>query len=110
MEFGGAMEKKKCSEDEMARMVEQGEFILRECNAKRNTDEEDFWRGNMAGFRSAVESVYGIQVAHELLEKLRTKTNLGVPHSGPKVPGGGYLGTDLEADPEVEVDVDPQAN
>lgn len=64
----------------------------------KGTDEEEFWRGNVAGFRIALESLYGSGEAASLLARLRKKTGLGVPHSGVKAPSGGYLETDSEAD------------
>ena len=84
--------------EESERLLEQGEFLLKTFHEMKGTDEEEFWRGNVAGFRIALESLYGQEETASLLSQLRKKTGLGVPHSGVKAPGGGYLETDSEAD------------
>jgi hypothetical protein len=83
--------------EEWERLLEQGEFLLKAFHEKKGTNEEEFWRGNVAGFRIALESLYGTEETARLLSQLRKKTRLDIPHSGLKAVGG-YLGTDSEAD------------
>jgi len=84
--------------EESERLLQQGEFLLKTFHEMKGTDEEEFWRGNVAGFRIALESLYVQEETASLLSQLRKKTGLGIPHSGVKAPGGGYLETDSEAD------------
>jgi hypothetical protein len=90
----------KLSSQERDRLVQQGVFLLKTFHEHkaRQTNEVEFWRGNLAGFRHTVESLYCRDAASNILRRLRQETKLRIPHSGPDAGDGGYFGMDMEAD------------
>jgi len=91
------------SPDALARLIKEGAFLLKVFHdefAKDKTGREtEYWRGQLAGWRHALDSSFGESVAHSILELVRKRTTLTVPHCGPLSKDlTGYLGTDMEAE------------
>ena len=57
------------------------------------------WRGQLGGFRHALQDIVGEQVTSQVLAAVRKETNLGFPHVGPVMDNGDILGFDSEAQP-----------
>lgn len=69
-----------------------------ECHRSAASRETEFWRGNISGFRYAVEEIYGQDVIHGVLEDARKNSGLDIPPIGELDSQGKFLGTDSEAD------------
>jgi Tfp pilus assembly protein PilV len=85
------------------RLVEQGEFLLKtfhqEYAKDRTSRETEFSRGNLAGWRHTLHTIYGDGEASAIIDRVRNSTKLPIPHSGPLAPdGSGYYGLDSGAD------------
>ncbi len=57
------------------------------------------WRGQLGGFRHALDNIVGQRATAEILEAVRKQTNLGFPHVGPVTDNGDIFGMDSEAQP-----------
>jgi hypothetical protein len=57
------------------------------------------WRGQLGGFRHALDVIVGQRATSEILEAVRQQTRLGFPHVGPVTDSGEILGMDSEAQP-----------
>jgi hypothetical protein len=83
-------------------LAEQSSYLLKtyhaECDKNAASRETEFWRGNLSGFRYAVEEIYGQGVIHEILEDVRKDTGLNIPPMGELDSKGKFLGTDSDAD------------
>lgn len=55
------------------------------------------WRGQLGGFRHALDRIIGQRATAEILEAVRKQTKLGFPHVGPVTDDGAILGMDSEA-------------
>lgn len=55
------------------------------------------WRGQLGGFRYALDTIVGRRATSEILEAARQQTKLGFPHVGPVYDNGDILGMDSEA-------------
>ena len=66
------------------RLVNQGEFILKTYHAEHEKDpagdETEFLRGNLAGWRETLQTLYHDD-AEEIVERVAAKTHLDVPDS-----------------------------
>ena len=66
------------------RLVKQGEFILKTYHAEHEKDpagdESEFLRGNLAGWRETLHTLYHDD-AEEIVERVAAKTHLDVPVS-----------------------------
>ena len=66
------------------RLVTQGEFILKTYHAEHEKDpagdESEFLRGNLAGWRETLHTLYHDD-AEEIVERVAAKTHLDVPDS-----------------------------
>jgi hypothetical protein len=64
------------------RLVEQGECLLKTFHAEYRKDpagyETEFLRGNLAGWRSTLHTLYG-DCAEEIVDRLVAKTYLVIP-------------------------------
>lgn len=69
----------KRSEEEITRLTQQGQFLLKTFHDKRGTEEADLWRGKIAGFSNAIEIIYGHEAAQEMLDRLHETANLDIP-------------------------------
>lgn len=89
------------TDESVRRLVDEGHYLLKQYHKEYENDPDshatEFWRGNLAGFRHAVESMYGGQGVSNILRRIRTASGLGIPHSGVKT-ADGYLGSDFQAD------------
>lgn len=54
-------------------------------------------RGQLGGFRGALEIIVGRDGTSKILASVRSKTGLGIPHVGPVQDDGKILGMDSEA-------------
>lgn len=85
----------------LLRLTEQGELLLRSYQSERLKDrtsrDAEFRRGEFAGFRSALEIIYGRGVHTEVMKRLRD-AGFRIPHCGSMESNGNVLGTDSEAD------------
>jgi hypothetical protein len=83
-------------------LAKKSSFLLQsyhaECDKNAASRETEFWRGNLSGFRYAVEEIYGQDVLHEILEDVRKNTGLNIPPIGELDSTGKFLGTDSDAD------------
>ena len=65
------------------RLVEQGECLLKTFHAEYRKDpagyETEFLRGNLAGWRSTLHTLYG-DCAEEIVDRLVVKTCLVIPN------------------------------
>src|SRR5580700_6945086 len=90
------------SVDTIDRLINQSSFLLKsyhaECDKNAASRETEFWRGNLSGFRYAVDEIYGQDVIHEILEDVRKNTGLNIPPIGELDSTGKFLGTDSDAD------------
>jgi len=84
--------------------VEQGAYLLKtfhEEHEKNPTGREtEFCRGEIAGFRNALTNLSGTlgrQFVAHILDRVRQRTGLKIPHSGQLTPDG-YLGFDSGMD------------
>ena len=95
------MPEKYPNPDELLRLTEHGEFLLRsylsELLKDRTSRDAEFWRGEFSGFRSALEIIYGRGVHTDVMKRLRD-AGFKIPHSGLMDSNGDFLGTDSEAD------------
>ena len=95
------MPEKYPNPDELLRLTEHGEFLLRSYQSERLKDrtsrDAEFWRGEFTGFRSTLELIYGRGVHADVMRRLRD-AGFKIPHSGLMDSNGGFLGTDSEAD------------
>jgi hypothetical protein len=57
------------------------------------------WRGQLGGFRHALDLIVGSKATSEILEVVRQQTGLGFPHVGPVTDEGDIFGMDSEASP-----------
>jgi hypothetical protein len=57
------------------------------------------WRGQLGGFRHALDIIVGARTTCEILHSVRTQTGLGFPHVGPVTDSGDIFGFDSEAAP-----------
>ena len=57
------------------------------------------WRGQLGGFRHALDITVGRQATSEILHVVRCETGLGFPHVGPVTDSGDIFGFDSEATP-----------
>jgi len=57
------------------------------------------WRGQLGGFRRALEIIVGPRTTSEILRRVRCQTGLGFPHAGPVTDSGDIFGMDSEASP-----------
>lgn len=85
------------------RLVEDGEMILKvfhqEYSQNPTSRETEFWRGKIAGYRTTLHAIYGRKITEDILDKLREKANLPIPHIGSLSPDGrSYLGLDTGCD------------
>jgi hypothetical protein len=85
------------------RVVEQLIFLLKAFHEAEEKNEGGFEsvsrRGQLGGFRHALETLLGRSVTHEILDAVRSQTQLGFPHVGPVQDDGSILGFDSEAAP-----------
>lgn len=92
------------------RLLESGELFLRTFHEEHTRDplssQANYWRGRLAGLRTAIEAIGGRQVLSEILQLLRDKTSLGIPHVGPV----GHDGTIYSIDPEADEPPSPPAS
>ena len=81
--------------------MEQGAFLLKafhqEFAKDKRSRQTEFWRGELAGWRNTVHSIYGAAVAQDIIDRARHQTNLPVSHCGEPT-DDGYLGFDSAAD------------
>lgn len=84
------------------RLTGQLVWLLRtfheECEKSGPSPETEFWRGNFAGTKRSLFSIYGEGVTDEVLNRVRQATGLPIPHRGPLGPDGAPMGFDSEAD------------
>jgi len=87
--------------EDLLRLTEQGEFLLRSYQSERLKDrtsrDAEFWRGEFTGFRSTLEIIYGRGVHTDVMKRLRD-AGFKIPHSGLMDSDGNPLGSDSEAD------------
>ncbi len=87
--------------EDLLRLTEQGEFLLRSYQSERLKDrtsrDVEFWRGEFTGFRSTLEIIYGRGVHTDVMKRLRD-AGFKIPHSGLMDSDGNLLGSDSEAD------------
>jgi hypothetical protein len=55
------------------------------------------WRGQLGGFRHALDIIVGSKATSDILEVVRQQTKLGFPHVGPVTDDGDIFGIDSEA-------------
>jgi hypothetical protein len=55
------------------------------------------WRGQLGGFRHALDIIAGRRATSEILQSVRCQTGLGFPHVGPVTDSGEIFGMDSEA-------------
>jgi len=95
------MPEKYPNPDELLRLTEHGEFLMRSYQSERlkerTSRDAEFWRGEFTGFRSALEIIYGRGVHTDVMKRLRD-AGFKIPHSGLMDSNGEFLGTDSEAD------------
>ena len=80
------METRQPTENELERFASQLAFLLKAYHDARDKDPEgrdtEFWRGNIAGFRTGIEAFYGNpQAVETVLDHLRQITGLKIPKS-----------------------------
>jgi hypothetical protein len=79
------MPEKYPNPDELLRLTEHGEFLLRSYQSEllkdRTSRDAEFWRGEFSGFRSALEIIYGRGVHTDVMKRLRD-AGFKIPHSG----------------------------
>lgn len=89
------------TDEAMGLLVDEGTVLLKQYHEEHNKDPgslaTEFWRGNLAGFRHAVEAMFGTEGSSEILKRIRSASGLRIPHSGVKT-ADGYLGADFHAD------------
>ena len=57
------------------------------------------WRGQLGGFRHALDIVVGPRATSEILNSVRCQTGVGFTHIGPVTDSGDIFGMDSEAAP-----------
>ena len=66
----------------MDRLVAQGELLLNTCHAEQEKHpaghQAEFLRGNLAGWRSTLHTLYG-DCAEEIVDRVLVKTCLPIP-------------------------------
>jgi hypothetical protein len=73
-----------------------------EAEKKKNGGFESVsWRGQLGGFRRALDIIVGPKATSEILEVARQQTGLGFPHVGPVTDDGDIFGIDPEAAPAL---------
>jgi hypothetical protein len=87
----------------ISRATEQGVYLLKtfwqEHEKESFGKDTEFARGNLAGFRIALRSVFNEIVAEEIINRVRETTKLKIPPNGPlSKDGKGYVGFDSGAD------------
>ncbi len=90
----------------MERLLQDGEMVLKlfhqEYSQNPASRETEFWRGKVAGYRTTLFAIYGRKITDEILDKLREKTKLPIPHIGSLSPDGdSYIGLDTGCDMAV---------
>ena len=72
--------------------------LFHEAEAKNEGGSESIsWRGQLGGFRGALETIFGRKESAEILEAVREETELQFPHMGPVCDDGNIYGIDSEA-------------
>jgi hypothetical protein len=76
-------------------LVRLSKTFHEECEKSGSSPETEFWRGNFAGTKTTLFSIYGEAVTDDVLNRAVQTTGLLIPHSGPltldKAPRNGFM-------------------
>jgi hypothetical protein len=62
------------------------------------SDRSEAYRYRYGGARDMLLAVSGQALKDKVLDEVRRRTGLKIPHAGDRAPGGGYYMTDSDAD------------
>ena len=83
------------TEDAQKELVKEGEGFLRAFHCEHEKDPNGnrthYWRGHLSCWRLMLSTLFGQSTADALVEEVKNKTSLTIPHCGPLAKDGTQL-------------------